>query len=120
MGGVRVSTGRGCLLARESESHLRPLRNVGAGEDTGESAPFRPTGVSEVVTVPAGGDTDAGRCPAGACPERRVIFDGALKGAMEAPRIGGADDAQAATAEGWYVQADIGTDNDGGNWFPEK
>ncbi len=120
MGGVRVSAGRGCLLARESESHLCPLRNVGAGEDSGECAPLRPTGISEVITVPAGGDSGAGRRPAGAGTERRVIFDGALEGAMEAPGKGSADGAQAAATEGWYVQADIGPDDDGRNRFPEK
>jgi len=120
VGGVRVSTGRGCLLARESEGHLCSLRNFGAGEDSDKCAPLCPAGVGEVIAVPAGGDAGADRRPTGAAAEGRVIFDGTLERAVNAPGEGSADGAQAATVEGWYVQADVGPYDDGRNRFPEE
>ncbi len=93
VGGIRVSSGRGFLLGRQSEGHLRSLLDDGAGEDLDKGAPLGPAGVGEIVAIPAGRDPGAGRRPSGAGAEGGMIFDGALEGAVNASRNGRTDGA---------------------------
>ncbi len=49
-----------------------------------------------------------------------MVLDGALEGAMDASGVGRADGAQAALGVGRDVQADVGSDNEWRDWFPEE
>jgi hypothetical protein len=49
-----------------------------------------------------------------------MVLDGALEGAVRLAGVGGADEARAAAAEGWNVQADVLPDDERRNRFPEK
>ena len=59
--GFLVSTGRGSRVCRESEGHIHAQCHIGGREGEGEHMPFRAAGVGEVLTVPAGGNTDVRR-----------------------------------------------------------